>query len=535
MEEYGVFNNECVSVSNAIRALQSEHIIIVGCHPDIVSELTRRINSGNVIELNSFSENFISKIPGYKKITDSEKLEKISPQNPPSGHIIAVEDNGDLSLTIARNLAAFTDANIVLIPRATKEEVEEVQEYLRSWISGISSLEREDGKNILFSIIEQRLGKLICHPVESISFITRGIPYGIYPFTCPTTHYFSVPSLGLSIIKGMLKSNYYYLRCPIVYLCDPGEFDESEFKVLSDIFFTRGYTIRRSYGSSALVRDVRFLTQYLPSDFIFYSTHCGELEGRRVKERFITSDGKEHIVCYEAAMGYSPVPNSDLFEVLEFKRWLSLDDVRWSDNEGKNKIGAGEIIKEYIDLSRREKGKITLLESSAAGIIKGASALKMYESNFLPALTSVGGLKYPIVFNNACSSWREFSERFSWAGASIYIGASVDIPNLIALDVVTKFARAAVNGKAIGYCLYNAQKEFVADLHYTPYLMYGYLFTKCPPTEPRKQNPKIIAKELSGAILKWKEHAEKTEIEEVRKNSIEVAAYLQDELEAFLK
>lgn len=110
-------------------------------------------------------------------------------------------------------------------------------------------------------------------------------------------------------------------------------------------------------------------------------------------------------------------------------------------------------------------------------LIKGSDALRMSDSNFFPLLRIVGGNYYPLVFNNACSSWKSFALNFGCAGASVYIGTSTDILNSAAISVATKFCKAVSEGRAAGPALFQSQSKLTKEFGYTPYLIHGYIYT----------------------------------------------------------
>ena len=188
-----------------------------------------------------------------------------------------------------------------------------------------------------------------------------------------------------------------------------------------------------------------------------------------------------HVITYELVKQLTPGQQPDRVEVLDLRRWLSLDGVSWSDSAGKEAIGAGAILREFLDLCRQRRGDVQqmrILDFSNAHSVRFSDALGMHSGDiYIPMPQNIGGYHRPIVFNNACSSWRELAARFVGHGASIYIGTSVDVLDSMAFNVACKFARDASAGKSLGHALYRAQKSFVTELGYTPYLMSGYLFT----------------------------------------------------------
>ena len=90
------------------------------------------------------------------------------------------------------------------------------------------------------------------------------------------------------------------------------------------------------------------LCQYLPSDFIFFSTHCGEVTGSRITQKFPSLNGAEHTLTFDLALSISPIPLSDKFQVIELFVPIAVDGVSWSNHSEKKNIKAGELLKEFL-------------------------------------------------------------------------------------------------------------------------------------------------------------------------------------------
>ena len=121
-------------------------------------------------------------------------------------------------------------------------------------------------------------------------------------------------------------------------------------------------------------------------------------------------------------------------------------------------------MKDFIELERRRKGdpkQYDIIESIESPPIKSSDSLQMHDFAYCPMLQNVGSYMHPVVFNNACSSWREFAIRYGCNGASVYIGTSLDVLDSLAYKVAVSFAGAVAIGKNAGYALFRAQKEFV--------------------------------------------------------------------------
>lgn len=230
----------------------------------------------------------------------------------------------------------------------------------------------------------------------------------------------------------------------------------------------------------------------------------------------------------------TPGQQADRVEVLDLRRWISLDGVSWSDSAGKEAIGTGTILWEFLDLCRRRRGDVRqmrVLDFATVETVRFSDALGMYGGQiYIPMPQNIGGYHRPVIFNNACSSWRELGSRFIGHGASIYIGTSFDVLDSVAFNVACKFARDASAGKSLGHALHRARKPFVKDLGYTPYLMNGYLFTHLRRLS-RIEVPAIVFSRLQQAI---QQHARDTRQDPAHRWQVDsIKDFLKREVELF--
>jgi hypothetical protein len=72
------------------------------------------------------------------------------------------------------------------------------------------------------------------------------------------------------------------------------------------------------------------------------------------------------------------------------------------------------------------------------------------------------------------------------------VGTSVDVLDSVAKAVASRFGQEVSKGRPVGYALFRAQKTFVSQLDYTPYLMHGYLFTSLRPLPPSAPPARLI-------------------------------------------
>lgn len=499
--KYGMFDADCIRVSNAVRALKPKTVLFLRLDPQVAAKLKGCFPEIQPVIVEAFDESLLLKHVKFTPKTIGYLSLLIDDSTSRSSDLFVVEGEFAVSHVIAANLAVAHEGRVISVAEVLDGEVNFLKEKSRTWSNGSQDEKRQTREAIMrFARARLPAWLLDSSDARSISFITRGVPYGVLPFRCPSTHYFSFPLLGLSVLSGMLKSQA-HVRCPIVVLIDPNTVGQSEFETLRKTFGAAGYHLRLAYGGGATIQNTTYLSQFLPSDFIFFSTHCGEPDGHQIVERFPDRYGKSHEICYDRALSICPSPGSDLFEVVVLYIPISMDGVNWTDDTAKERIKAGELMEDFVQHTGANNeisdGReiITIVESKR---MKGFEALKMSDGNYFPMPRMVGGCHYPVVFNNACSSWRGQSMEFGCNGASIYIGTATDVLNPVAVIVASSFAKAITSGKSIGTALFRSQKKFTEQFGYTPYLMHGYLYTSLPNPMTRLSHQRVVERLLSA-------------------------------------
>lgn len=533
--EYGVFDQDCTRVRNVIRNLDARTILCLKIPAEVMAKLRENILNINWVALDAFDETCLAKHVRMNRL--ATKYQDLILKN--AAHctkdVFMIEGELSLATVIGANLAAAHGGRIAFVSAPTEDDLDLLKEEWRSWSNG-SFEERLQAKKTLIGFLHPRLpaGLITSRAIKSVSFITDGLPYGMLPFTCPTTHFFSFPFLGLSVLAGMLKSQGLY-RSLIAVLIDPALVGQSEFESIGKVLGEAGYVLRQAFGRNATAKFASYLTAFLPSDLILFSTHCGEVKGQRVVERFPDRLGNLHTVCYERVLSgfHSPTEETDdLFEIMVMKRWISIDGVDWSDDAKKEEIGAGDLIKDYIDYERsmdRSTKKPDLISVTESGCVSDSDSLGMHgELSYLPMPHNVGGCHHPIVFNNSCSSWRALAHRFSNGGAAVYVGTTTDILGAsVGVATADKFVRNITLGHAVGVALHRAQKILITEFGYTPYLMSGYLYTRLD-EPPIKQRESRAALRILDAI----KAAQREPTSQARSG---ILKFLKDELREFAK
>lgn len=502
MEELGVLSNDCGFVVNAVAQCEAKIVLLAGCSSKVESILISMIVGRVACELivfNNISQLF--SLPGYNPRPTTLRHHTSNERK----HIVAVECGHPVALVIAKNLCVATNSNIVVLPHVSRETQKRINGDWRDW-SVCSGMEMDDAKNSLLQFLKTQTKDIEASQAKTITFITFGIPYGILDFGVPVSHIPVFPLLGVSILNGIIKSQFTEMRCPLVVLLDPHATDHSESDYVANAFGKQGYMIRGSVGAQATVKNARYLTEFMPSDAIFYSTHCGEVKGQCVTETLRLDDGTTHTLVYERVITLAYGPDPELVEVVDFKRIISLNGISWTDEERKEAIAAGDILKYFIKFWRKAKLEPNISRSisvSTCDEVPFSDSLKMVDGIYKPVPNLIGGLLHPVVMNSSCSSSRELSQWFIGKGASCYVGTTRDIPDSMASAVSKMFADTVARGAFVGAALQEAQKTFTSDLGYAPFLVYGYLFTRLavPPFGRKTERiKKMITFMIDGQI-----------------------------------
>ena len=476
--EDGVFENDCVHVGLAIEALKPTTLLYLKVPSDVAQELRRLFPDLTPLVLNDFDPVWLEKyLPLNKRPVNLSDLMNL-PGSECSGDVFVIEEDHNFDSVIAANLASAQGGSVLAIPSVSNNELDSLRDALRVWAN---SNQPDRANTAVLEFIQSRLPPrlITASKLKSISFITKGVPYGILPFNCPTTHYFSFPLLGVAVLAGMLKSHDIHL-CPIAVLIDSGTVGQSELETLRNGFNNAGYYSRIALGTQATVMTATYLSQHLPCDFIFYASHCDEVHGQRVVESFPDSEGIEHVICYDRVNNICGSPINGHVELVEMKSPVTLDGVDWSNKAKLTEMNAENLIRDFrahVKLSSGMPNTRRFLSITDGGKVQYSDSLGMSDGIYIPIPQVVGGHHYPLVFNNACCSWRELAARFAWGGASAYIGTSTKVQNTVAVKIACAFSKAILSGKTAGIALFKAQREFAAKFGYSPYLMHGYLFT----------------------------------------------------------
>lgn len=421
-----------------------------------------------------------------------------------SGHLVVCEDGNELAQVIAANYAFALDAGLCVIPSVPSTEAEELLErfyavYEPSPHTPTALLEA------LRNQLRSMAGPLPVPVGGAVTFISKHIPWGFAFAEWPSTHLFSYPDLGVSIINGIAAEQGDAQGIRTAAIIDPGSVDSQEVTAALGRLVASGVFSTGVRGKRATVNRVVNLVESFPYDLLLISTHCGDASGWRWTYEFIDSEGLPRVLVTDIAIGVQFVPGREDVRVTQFERFVSLDGVDWNDPEKKARLYVGQAIRDWA--AHAEAG--TPLEPvSRVEIdrVRGSMALKMADNNYIAlpeALAGGGGA--PIIINNACGSWHRLASTFTFGNARAYIGTLFDVIDPVAQDVAKRLFGNYWN-KPLSVALWRAQNDATEGSVKRPYVMVGCHFQTLRATTG--QNLEYAVAELRSQILHWSRRLE---------------------------
>lgn len=391
---------------------------------------------------------------------------------PSAAHLVVCEDGNRLTQVIAANYAYAIGAGLQLISSPSESLIKDINERFY----GATSDRHESTSSILQGLMRdmrEHLMELNLTGVQSITFITSGIPWGFAVQEVPTTHLFAYPDLGGSIVRGLAATIDDGRPLRLIAMIDPGQVESHEVVKAGLSLIKRGPLIMALRNKKANIRSVSHLIDLIPYDLLFIATHCGDVKGSRETYKFIDSSGAERTLVLDLALQVSPDVRDDKVEVKAYEKFVSIDGVPWEDKAERLRI-VGTAVKDFCSVPLGDR---TAISSESIDRIVGSAALAMFDGNLLATPTDAGAGRFPFIFNNACVSWHELAGRFMFGGARGYIGSLISVADSeaqeIAMGVLDKYF-----GRPLAHALWSTQKEVSGDGVRRPYVMVGVHFQR---------------------------------------------------------
>lgn len=500
--------HEVIRRNNLLAIIPHEHLAIAGCSKksyELLMKVFPRKYKEKIIEVKDKEKIYenLRLIPTYSRKSRIKKqhVEYVELKDLSGGEKIAViENSNSIGQIIAENFCVANEYKVLKIEGTSEQLGDECEDLMRDWNCSGSHLVRHEAKEKLFKLLRNRIGDLEQKRFHRIVFFTRGIPYGILPFKSPVAHLFLERDLGLQILRGYASDFEENPGLAIALICDPEKTPDSETTKIKEIMIENGVEIVDLMGKKATSYSFMHLIERYPYDFAMISSHAGEVDGQRITEEYISPRGVSYKVVYDLYTSFAPVPGNDTVIVQELTVPILINQIPWSDKERiRREVDASDLRDFLLKDRKNRKGK--LLKKEERKGIKFSNALQFHHLTWIPIFHTLGETRFPVIFNNACSSWIEMANKFIFAGALAYIGTTKDINNILASTCGSRFIELATKKRSMLYALFQAQEPYIDQLGYSPYLYFGHPDASLQPTF--SNNGKIRDERIKSTIDTW--------------------------------
>ncbi len=422
-----------------------------------------------------------------------------------SGHLVVCEEGDELAQVIAATYAFSIGAGFQLIPKLPDEDTEQILERFYT----VYDVRDQSPTAILESLrveLRARSADVNVEGCRCVTFVTGETPWGFAYPEAPSTHLFSYPDLGISILNGLLAEQRGAPGIRVAMLIDPGEVEAAEIRLAIQSLRSRAVFISGMNGRGATVYRVTRMVELYPYDFLLVSTHCGDAPGWRWTYEFVDSEGIERRLVVDLTIGVAVVPGDEKLDVTQFIKFVSLDGVDWNDPDKKKKLYVGTAMTDWVKARQGKDLEPTRKETVKR--VPGSSALKMADGNYLAIPRSLADHGSPIVVNNACASWHRLARTFTFGNARAYIGTLFGVSDVEAQDVVGRLLDRHF-GKSLALALWHAQNEIYGKGVRRPYILVGVHTQRFRTTAT--DAPMLILGQLRRALQHWTKRLRETD------------------------
>ncbi len=501
--------NEVIRRSSLLARVPHHHLVVAGCSDKssdlMMSRFPRQYTKNSVIQIREYKQLCTELEPllhhQRRRHTEVpwisyEELNSLSATD----QLAVIEQSESIGRIIAENFCIANGYRILGIEASSQELVNDCENLMRQWNCADDAILRNRARDELFGLLRARTRDLERSVLRRIVFFTKGVPYGVLPFRSPVAHLFLERDLGLQILRHYVRAFEEDRGIAIALICDPGLVPESESVTIEDTLRASGVEILDLIGKRASSFRFMHLLEWYPYDLAVISSHAGEVRGRRVTEDFGSSKGHEYRVVYDLYSSLAPVPGGDEVIVQEMTVPVAVNGIPWGS---KDKMREDEQLAAFDlhEFNCRDRKNRRILKIQDREGIKFSNALQLWKRSWIPVLHVLGETRFPVIFNNACSSWMEFAGRFVFAGALAYIGTTKDISNSLASSCGSRFIELAVKRRSMLYALFQAQEQYIEQLGYTPYLYFGHPDASLRPTY--SDNKAIRRRRVRSATRYW--------------------------------
>jgi hypothetical protein len=531
------------SIANVLAGIQPPGILLLGMTETERSYFRARLPAGKLFEIDSIAElprqlpfaqpdsgsiackpsqiieGFLLAKFSRKRLVIDEGAADLPAKYLHGGRgVVVIENDGGLPEIAAVNYAFAINADVILTPFFSRQELHALPRQLHSWSNDRSSQ--------ALAAVRRKVMKAIAGvnfaEYGLATFFTIGVPYGLFIRNAiPCSHVLMNWHCGVFVAMAIVEEHK-PLSFDSALLFSPQEFDAEETGRISAILDVGNYTVKHLLGRDATLKQLENYGGFFPYDVMHICSHGGETEGYYVVQEFADREGGQHKIEFYEVIGASPA-NGDMVSVTSKMIFTALDGFPWASQPLKHfPRYVGEDMMNAIHSDRSVK-RVAFNYPIAL-----SCHIKCHDGIHQGQFQSLAALSHPVVFNNTCSSSHELAASFIGAGARTYIGTLWNVGNATATQAAEVFYKSAIGPGNI-LAAFTAMNGSLKNRKYQDvYILWGRPFSSLRP--PEKKSDEKILNRLVETYFLWLRKIATTPLEEVKRNSIPIARFLFTEI-----
>ncbi|HAI19279.1 MULTISPECIES: hypothetical protein [Leeuwenhoekiella] len=527
-----------VNVGNAIRRLGGcEYLIVAGLTDKQLSYLTF-LNDYNTIYIDGkdnvdvflngivpkkgclpckeskLIENLHYALNQNLYLSIDDEAESVSTSISNSSGLIVIEQNNKVSSVFGILYAHSIGAEVELINTEGLNHYQ-IKDLIENWKNN-----EPNSFNNLSAAIYPYIEHINFNEREFATFFTDGIPYSlILKNILPISHVHLRINPDLFVFNSIYYESYSETYSAIVF--SPKAFDDEETEFVVERLVENHLLVKPLVDKEATYFNLDNHIQHYPYSLLHVCSHGGEVEGKRITEKFIDSTGDEHIVVYDEVFSFGLNPFQDSHAVATKRLPREFDGLSWGSTEFKGASFPNYIFSEMFQSLGDTENQIHSIKVN----VPGSCHIKCVDSIYQAMFNYLAAAHSPIIFNNTCWSWSDIADSFIGVGARGYIGTLWNIDNTVA----TKSAKAFYNNifeKTVLFSLHEALDVSKNTRDENIYIFWGLHFTSIVPCISQDASRLVVFMKLMDSIQSWKTKLEETIIPEHKKTITEIIDWL---------
>lgn len=435
-----------------------------------------------------------------------------------SSGLIVIERNNKVSCVFAILYANSIGADVELIDSAGINNYE-IKNLIENWKN-----DEPNAHNNLSAAIFPYIEHIKFDNREFVTFFTDGIPYSvILKNIVPISHVHLRINPDFFVFNSIFLAPFPEVYSAVVFSPEVFENEETEF-VLSKLS-ENNVLVTSLIDEEATHFNLDNHIQYYPYSLLHLCSHGGEVEGERITEKFIDSNGDEHIVEYDEvfSFGLNPFQDSNKVEIKRLPR--KFDGLVWGSKELKEAHYPNEVFAELFEsLGNRENQ-----ESTTKINIPGSCHITCVDSIYQAMFHHLAAMKSPVIFNNTCWSWSDIADSFIGAGATGYIGTLWNINNEIATRSAKVFYENIFQNSILS-ALHKALEISKGTKDENIYIFWGLHFISLKPSVKLEGSRLVVFRDIMDSLQMWKAKLEATKIPEYKDTISHIIKWLSRKL-----